>query len=65
MESNDTWRQQAERWMQYEGAVSSARDAEKALKAMVPLDAKLCYGCGVTILRNRAGALSLRRQGAK
>ena len=62
MTERDEWRMQAERWMQYEGAVTSARDAEKTLKAMVPADAKLCTGHGVVIVRNRAGALSLRRE---
>ena len=60
MTASDEWRQQADRWRQAFGAAQIAKEADRAIKALVPPDAKLCYGHGVTILRNRAGALSLR-----
>jgi hypothetical protein len=41
-------------------AAVCAENASKALKAMVPADAKKCSGHGVRITRNRAGHLSLR-----
>ena len=56
----DGWKAHADRWIQAYGAMQTAKDAEKTLKTMVPPDAKLCYGWGITIVRNRAGALSLR-----
>jgi len=60
MANSAEWKAQAERWMQAYGAAQIAKEADKALKALVPADAKLCYGHGITIIRNRAGALSLR-----
>ena len=60
MTGQPVWEQHASIWIQAYGAAQSAKEAEKNLKACVPSDAKLCYGHGVTIVRNRAGALSLR-----
>jgi hypothetical protein len=60
MDGNDAWKAEASRWYQCYGAAQTAKEAEKALKSMVPPDAKLCVGHGVLIVRNRSGALSLR-----
>jgi predicted phage-related endonuclease len=54
------WCGTADRWLQAYGAAQTAKEAEKYLKSLVPLDAKICYGHGIVIVRNRAGALSLR-----
>jgi predicted phage-related endonuclease len=61
MAASDEWKRQADRWQQAFGAAQIAKEADRALKALVPPDAKLCYGHGVAIVRNRAGALSLRQ----
>jgi hypothetical protein len=55
------WKANADRWIQTSGAVETAKDAEKKLKALVPEDAKLATGAGVKISRDRAGRLSLRK----
>ena len=60
MTGRDEWRMLANQWVQAYGAAITARDAEKSIKAMVPPDAKLCTGHGIVVIRNRAGALSLR-----
>jgi predicted phage-related endonuclease len=60
MAGNAAWEAAADRWMQTHGAAEAAKDAEKALKGMVPADAVKAFGRGVRITRNRAGALSLR-----
>jgi predicted phage-related endonuclease len=57
---SDDWKAQAARWIQAYGAAQTAKEAEKALKALVPADAKAATGHGVLITRNRAGSLSLR-----
>jgi YqaJ-like viral recombinase domain len=60
MDDNAEWKAQAERWIQTYGAAATAKEAEAALKKMVPADAAKCTGHGVTISRNRAGSLALR-----
>jgi hypothetical protein len=56
------WITNAQRWLQTCGAVETAKDAEKKLKALVPEDAKKAVGSGVQISRDRAGRLSLRQR---
>ena len=60
MGNSDEWKAQAQRWVQACGAAQTAKEAEKALKALVPADAKAATGHGISITRNRAGALALR-----
>ena len=60
MNDNADWKSNAERWIQSHGAAKTATEAEKALKALVPMDAAKATGHGITITRNRAGSLSLR-----
>jgi predicted phage-related endonuclease len=62
MADNEVWKSYAPRWLQAVGAVQTATEAAKQIKSVVPPDAKLCYGHGVTVVRNRAGAMSLREQ---
>ena len=64
MTSNETWQRNAQTWIQAYGAAQTAKECEKALKAIVPPDAKLASGHGVIIVRNRTGAMSLREAGA-
>ena len=56
----DEWRMSAEIWLQSRGAAESCAEAAKALKALVPDDARRAWGAGVVIKRNRGGSLSLR-----
>jgi predicted phage-related endonuclease len=60
MGDSDAWKTQAQRWLQAYGAAQTAKEAEKALKSLVPADAKICIGHGCIVVRNRAGALALR-----
>jgi hypothetical protein len=60
MAENEEWKRYADSWRQAVGAAQTAKDAEKALKLLVPADAAKAVGCGIVITRNRAGALSLR-----
>jgi hypothetical protein len=62
MSENEEWRIAAGRWKQTVGAVEIAKGAEKILKALVPADAKKCFGHAVQITRDRANRLSLREQ---
>jgi len=60
MSNHVEWRTHAQVWMQCWPAAESAKNAEKILKALVPSDAKMAFGCGCRISRDRAGRLSLR-----
>lgn len=60
MTASEDWRIQANLWTQSYGAAVIAKNAEKLLKGLVPMDAVRCYGHGVAISRDRAGRLSLR-----
>jgi predicted phage-related endonuclease len=61
MTGNVGWLRSAEIWIQSYQAAQTAKEQEKVLKAMMPEDAKKCFGYGVRITRDRAGRLSLRR----
>jgi predicted phage-related endonuclease len=61
MAGNNYWAADAADWLETQEAAVKNKDREKALKAMVPADAKKCFGYGVRITRDRAGRLSLRR----
>jgi predicted phage-related endonuclease len=61
MAGNNYWAADAADWLETQDAAVKNKDREKALKAMVPVDAKKCFGYGVRITRDRAGRLSLRR----
>lgn len=60
--SANMWADRAHVWLENVDAVKKAGDAEKDLKGMVPVDAKIASGAGVKITRDRAGRLSLRRE---
>jgi hypothetical protein len=61
MAGNNEWADKAEMWIGTKRSADLNKDCEKVLKAMVPADAKKCFGYGVRITRDRAGRLSLRR----
>jgi predicted phage-related endonuclease len=61
MNGNNHWCANAFEWISTKDASDSCKEAEKVLKALVPADAKKCFGYGVRITRDRAGRLSLRR----
>jgi predicted phage-related endonuclease len=60
MTSNNLWASQAADWLANWQAGKTADAASKALKEIVPADAKKVTGHGVRITRDRAGRLSLR-----
>lgn len=60
MSGHDEWRRPAAQWLQVQGAIETAKDAEKILKAQVPDDARKAWGCGVRITRDSARRLYLR-----
>lgn len=60
MRGSPRWEQMAGIWLQTYKAAHSCKDAEKGLKALMPADARRCYGFGVKLTRDRAGRLSLR-----
>jgi hypothetical protein len=60
MENSNAWVSEAFVWRSNVAAKKAAEAAEKELKALVPADAKKCFGADVVITRNRAGHLSLR-----
>lgn len=61
MNGNNAWANFAAVWLEHEGHVVVAKEAERLLKEHVPADAKVCLGHGVRITRDRAGRLSLRK----
>lgn len=60
MTGNNAFASEAYTWITTRQPAKDNAAAEKALKALVPADAIVCHGHGVTIKRNRAGSLSLR-----
>lgn len=61
MSGNNAWANYAAVWLEHEGHIVVAKEAEKLLKTAVPADARVCVGHGVRITRDRAGRLSLRK----
>lgn len=59
-ESNE-WGDHAATWLEHVASAKKAASAEKSLKALVPAEASRAFGAGVTINRDRAGRLSLRK----
>jgi predicted phage-related endonuclease len=62
MQGNNEFAHYADIWLQLRDSAAAYDDAAKILKAMVPPDAKRCFGYGVQITRSRAGYLSLRER---
>src|SRR5215469_15601718 len=62
MGQDPKWKILADGWIQAYGAAEIAKKAEREIKSMVPADAKLAYGHGIMVTRNRAGSMSLREQ---
>jgi predicted phage-related endonuclease len=62
MSSNNQWMSSAFEWLETVDEAKANKDAEKVLKSLVPTDGAKAFGGGVQISRNRAGALSLRKQ---
>lgn len=60
MTGNNMWGLNAADWLNNKEAAAVCKDAEKSLKAIVPEDAKKCFGHAIQITRDRAGRLSLR-----
>jgi predicted phage-related endonuclease len=60
MNGQNRWASNAFLWLENRKAALVCEDCAKTLKAIVPADAKKCFGHGVRITRDRAGRLSLR-----
>ncbi len=60
MSSDQSWKKNADVWLQCYGAAKSAKDAEKILKEKVEDDVRKAFGCGIRITRDKADRLSLR-----
>ncbi len=60
MTGSNEWGDAAATWLADAPAAKRAATAEKALKGLVPADAKQAHGAGVQITRDRAGRLSLK-----
>jgi len=60
MDGRNDWGSEAAVWLENYKSAKLAMKSEKNLKAMVPADAKIAQGNGVTISRYRSGRMSLR-----
>lgn len=60
MTGNNGWAFQAGAWTETQQAAKDNAAATKALKELVPPDAVKCFGHGIVISRNRAGALTIK-----
>jgi hypothetical protein len=65
MSASNEWGNHAGIWKDNRNGFELCRDAEKALKALVPEDARRCSGQGVQITRARNRNLSLRMEQTK
>lgn len=60
MSTSNEWGSNAVTWLTTKQAKKDCIEAEAALKALVPGDAKIATGAGIRITKNRAGSMSLR-----
>src|SRR5215469_15043446 len=60
MAASNAWGNYATVWLRSKGEAEQHALATNELKLLVPSDAKICHGHGIVVIRNRAGALSLR-----
>lgn len=60
MTGNNSWAANAFVWLENLKAAKDHATAVKELKVAVPADAKKCFGHGITVSRNKAGALTIR-----
>jgi hypothetical protein len=61
MTGSNSWASHAATWIETYAAKQAATAAEKEIKLLVPDDAVLCHGHGVSVKRDKAGRLSLRQ----
>ena len=62
MGTSNAWCSNAATWLLNKTAAKDFDGAAKELKALVPADAQKCFGGGITILRNKAGSLSIKEK---
>jgi predicted phage-related endonuclease len=60
MHGNNEWASNGQEWLDTLDAHQRNVAAEKAIKKLVPEDARKCFGHGIQITRNKAGSMSLR-----
>jgi predicted phage-related endonuclease len=63
MTGNNLWGHGAAEWLATEASATRAKDAEKLIKSLVPEDAKVCFGNGIRVTRDRKRRMSLRKDG--
>jgi hypothetical protein len=61
MTGQNEWADHAATWLANYEAADKADDAEKAIKLLMPKDAKRSHGYGVEIVRDRGNKLKLRK----
>jgi predicted phage-related endonuclease len=60
MTGNNQWANMADGFIRLYQSAATFEDAKATLKSLVPADAKICFGHGVRILRDRRGALHVK-----
>ncbi len=60
MAESNAWAEQAAAWLAHRIAAKAFDAATKEIKALVPADAKLAHGHGLSVSRNKAGGLSIK-----
>jgi hypothetical protein len=60
MNGNNAWADSAFAWLEHRDAAKQFASADKALKALVPGDAKRCFGHEIEIKRSKSGALTIK-----
>jgi hypothetical protein len=62
MQGNNAWAMHAAEFVNHKINAEIFEAAKAALKSMMPEDAKICFGHGIKILRDRRGALHVKEE---
>lgn len=60
MSANKDWMREAKTYAAFINGKKTCEKAEKALKKIIPEDAKITHGAGIHAVRNKAGAVSIK-----
>jgi hypothetical protein len=60
MSTSNAWCANAAAWIINKTAAQDFNEAAKEIKALVPADAIQCFGGGVSVVRNKAGSLTIK-----
>ncbi len=64
MTGSNEWAALASDWLTHNDAAKKFDAAEKELKALVPADARIAWGHGITAVRNKAGSVRIKENAA-